>query len=285
MFYGAATKSFLLFLLALLAIPSAGTSSDWQALSPGLEIRSLPISDQNSSSNASITILRIDPKFWELEVAAISQTGESHGHTAREWCTKQNFTAAINAGMFAADQRTHLGYLRDHGHINSGKLNAYQSVAVFHPQETRELPPYRILDLDDPAINLKTSLSSYDSAAQNLRLIKRPGLNQWPRQSRKWSEAALGEDSAGHILFIFSRVPLSMHDFNRHLLEAGIGIVAAQHLEGGPEAQLYLRVGKVEMEIFGSYETSFLENDQNAIAWPVPNVFGIRPRSHPPGEQ
>ncbi len=70
-----------------------------------------------------------------------------------------------------------------------------------------------------------------------------------------------------------------MHDLNQELLSAGIGLVAAQHLEGGPEAQLYLHVGKVEFEMFGSYETSFREDDRNSAPWPIPNILGIRPRS------
>jgi hypothetical protein len=114
-----------------------------------------------------------------------------------------------------------------------------------------------------------------------LRLIKRPGTNQWTRQSRKWSEAALGEDSSGRILFIFSRSPFTMHDLNEELLSAGIGLVAAQHLEGGPEAQLYFHVGKTEHEMFGSYESGFRENDSNGKAWEIPNVLGVRPREKP----
>jgi hypothetical protein len=55
-------------------------------------------------------------------------------------------------------------------------------------------------------------------------------------------------------------------------------LVAAQHLEGGPEAQLYLHVGGTEIEMFGSYETSFKENDDNTAPWPVPNVLGVRLR-------
>jgi endonuclease YncB( thermonuclease family) len=86
------------------------------------------------------------------------------------------------------------------------------------------------------------------------------------------------KDSSGRILFIFSRTPFSMHDFNRELLSAGIGLVAAQHLEGGPEAQLYLHVGKAEQEMFGSFETSFHPNDANPAPWPIPNVLGVRAR-------
>ncbi len=67
-----------------------------------------------------------------------------------------------------------------------------------------------------------------------------------------------------------------MYELNHELLEAGIGLVALQHLEGGPEAQLYLKLGDHELELFGSYETGFTEEDDNDEAWPIPNVLGIR---------
>lgn len=109
-------------------------------------------------------------------------------------------------------------------------------------------------------------------------MIKRPETNQWNQQDKKWSEAAIGEDIAGRILFIFSRSPFSMHDLNHELLTSGIGIVTAQHLEGGPEAQFYLHFGNKEFDLFGSYETSFKEDDGNPTPWPIPNVIGIRPK-------
>jgi hypothetical protein len=115
---------------------------------------------------------------------------------------------------------------------------------------------------------------------QNLRLIKRPGSSAWGQQEKRWSEAALGEDSSGRILFIFSRSPFSMHDLNHELLSSGIGLVAAQHLEGGPEAQLYINAGDTQLEMFGSYETAFREDNSNSIAWPVPNVLGVRRRAN-----
>ena len=70
-----------------------------------------------------------------------------------------------------------------------------------------------------------------------------------------------------------------MHDLNQELPAADIGLVAAQHLEGGPEAQLYLQAGQTKLEMFGSYETFFREDDNNAAAWPVPNILGVRPRA------
>jgi hypothetical protein len=266
-------------LVSLLSCLEADTSSGWQLLSPGMELQYLAVTRPNLTTGARLTVLRIDPHLWELELMGTSRTGETSGHTAREWCEAQKLTAAINAGMFKTDGKTHVGFMRFREHLNNGRVNSYQSVAAFDARDPGSLAPFRIFDLDRPGVTLASILKDYRSAVQNLRLIKRPGANQWSPQDRMWSEAALGEDSSGRVLLLFSRAPFSMHDLNQQLLSAGIGLVAAQHLEGGPEAQLYLRVGEMQLESFGSYETSFQENNSNAKPWPIPNVLGVRPRS------
>jgi hypothetical protein len=285
-----ATAFFLVVLAAVSAlsrqnVPTkrSGTAAQgglgWKAVELGMELRFLGAQKEGVQGNSPIAILRIDPALWDLEVLGTSRTGESSGHTARDWCQQHNLTAAINAGMFEADQKTHLGYLRYREHINNSHQNNYQSVAAFDPRDSADGSRFRIFDLDVPGVTLQGILKDYASLVQNLRLVKRTGQNQWGQQVRRWSEAALGEDRDGRILFIFSRVAFSMHDLNQELLASDIGLVAAQHLEGGPEAQLYVQAGQTKLEMFGSYETSFREDDNNAAAWPVPNILGVRPRA------
>src|SRR6516225_795928 len=251
----------------------------WKTVEPGMELRFLVAQKEGVQSKSRIAVLRIDPARWDLEVLGTSRTGESSGHTARDWCQRHNLTAAINAGMFGTDQKTHLGYLRYREHVNNSHQNNYQSVAAFDPRDSAVASRFRIFDLDAPGVAFQGILKDYASLVQNLRLVKRTGQNQWGQQERRWSEAALGEDRDGRILFIFSRVAFSMHDLNQELLASDIGLVAAQHLEGGPEAQLYVRAGGVEKELYGSFETSFQENDSNRLAWPIPNVLGVQPRT------
>ena len=50
--------------------------------------------------------------------------------------------------------------------------------------------------------------------------------------------------------------------------------MCAQHLEGGPEASLYLKYKDIELVYVGGYETSFL-NDTNFGLWKIPNIIGI----------
>ena len=56
------------------------------------------------------------------------------------------------------------------------------------------------------------------------------------------------------------------HDLNIEPLRLGIGLVAAQHLEGGPQAQLYIHVGDVEFDISGSHGKSFREVDGISVS-------------------
>jgi uncharacterized protein YigE (DUF2233 family) len=271
----------LIFIILLeLVIRSTVLPDDnrWRSLAPGMDIQILESGKSGSEGDSKVTVLRIDPDRWELLFAGISQAGNEPCKTAREWCKSRGLIAAINAGMFDSDYRTHVGYLRSKGHINNSHVNNYQSVIAFDPDKGEGLQQFRIFDLDDTGVTVKSILQDYSSAIQNLRLIKKPGINVWNQQDRKWSEAAIGEDSKGRILFIFSRSPFSMHDLNDILLKSGVGIVAAQHLEGGPEAQLYLHIGDTELELCGSYETSYNENNNNTSAFPIPNIIGLRPR-------
>jgi len=48
------------------------------------------------------------------------------------------------------------------------------------------------------------------------------------------------------------RRPFSLYNLNKELLESGIGIVAAQHLEGGLEALLYMKTDDFEDVVTGA---------------------------------
>jgi hypothetical protein len=162
------TKPILLGVTLLLAVSfgfAADASSAWQSLAPGLELKYFKASKPSIVGDSRIAVLRMDPNLWELEVAGISQTGESTGHTAHEWCDKRKFVAAINAGMFAG------------------------------------------------------TAGGWDWAGG------RPASGRWTRGTT------------------------------------------------------LLHAGGTEIEMFGSYETSFKPNDDNAAPWPVPNVLGARLRA------
>src|SRR5215467_12509416 len=142
----------------------ADASSRWQALAPGMDIIRVQSRQPSMVGDSKITVLRVDPGLWELEVIGIAQTGETAGHTARDWAQKEKYAAVINAGMFEADNKTHLGYLRSRDHVYNGRVNSYRSVMAFDPHEGKKVPAVRILDLDSAGTDMQSILADYASA-------------------------------------------------------------------------------------------------------------------------
>lgn len=248
-----------LALLTLEAVPSL------RALAPGVEYGALPLPRKAEVGPSVLHVVRLDPDVVHLEVRAASITGGGN-RTAGRWCEDSGAVVAVNAGMYADDHRTHTGYLRVGRHTNSESwAKDYQSVLLLDPKLGA-----KIVDREDDA--LERLLPRYHTAAQNLRLLKHEKENVWQPTKRRWSEAAIAQDGKGRLLFVFSRSPYSMHRFNEMLARLPLGIVAAQHAEGGPEASLSIRTPGLSLDLSGSYETGFNEDDENRAQWRIPNV-------------
>ena len=235
-------------------------SLSWKTLQPGVEY----------TTTSGIHVVRIDPSKATLDVGLASEKGALR--TAAQWSRDAHLSVVINLGMFQNDRRSNVGYLRHGTHLNNPHFNDYRSVLAAGPG-------MQWIDFD-PA-KKTADLSKYNIVVQNLRLIAGNRRNVWAQTNRQWSEAAVGADSHGRVLFLFCRAPHTMYDFNELLLRLPLDITQAMHVEGGPEASLSIHAGGVDLDLAGSYETGFMENNTNAQQWPIPNVLGVvaqRPR-------
>ncbi len=236
----------------------------WTPIAPGVEYANL----------SELHVVRVDPARAKLK-AVTASAFDRRSRTAGAWCDRQHLAAAINLGMYLDDHLSNVGYARLGAHVNQPHWNdKYQSVLAFAPKKPG-LPAAAIVDLDEPGA--RERLADYDSVIQNLRLVRAPRKNVWSAQPRRWSESAVAIDGAGRILFIFARAAHTMFDFNRLLLSLPLGVVAAMHVEGGPEASLSVR-GPLKLDLNGSFESGFIENDASGAQWEIPNVLGVESR-------
>jgi hypothetical protein len=259
--------------LAVILAPMAWSSPkvQWRLLQPGVELAVIALHPEAAQPSTSLYAVRVDPDRALLQPALASEMG-SGPRTAAEWCRKAAFSVAINLGMFQPDHSSNVGYLRHARHLNNARFNAYQAVLALNPTE-KGLPRTLWLDLDQ--VKPAKDLDRYDVVVQNLRLIAANRKNVWAQSDRRWSEAALALDSRGRLLFLFSRAPYSMREFNNLILNLPLDITRAMHLEGGPEASLSIHVPGLNLDLCGSYETGFRLDDTNLQQWPIPNVLGV----------
>jgi hypothetical protein len=250
--------------IAPLFLLVAAEAVTWKPLQPGVEYAAV------GPEATRLHLVRIDPARAPLEVAMAS-AGDGRARTAGEWCRERKLAVAINMGMYRDDKRTNAGHAHAPGHVNNPRWNPKYNSALAVTGGAAAM-----IDLDDPAA--KKGLQDYPTLIQNLRLIRAPGRGVWTEQDRRWSEAAVAVDGERRVLFVFSRSPHSMYEFNRRLLALPLGIRAAMHVEGGPEASLSIHAGGVDLDLNGSYETGFNENDDEREQWPIPNVLAVRQR-------
>lgn len=262
----------------LVAPRAAGAMAEgarWRPLGRGIEYAAISVDRPASAGECGDGVLhavRVDPAAARLR-AVMASEHDRRTRTAGEWCRDFDLAVAINLGMFQTDYLSNVGYARDGDHVNHGRwVETYKAAVAFGPREAG-VPAAAIVDLDEPGA--RDDLDRYETVVQNLRLVRAPGRNVWSRQERRWSEAALAQDGEGRLLFLFTRTPFTMWELNRILVEPPLRVVRAMHLEGGPEASLSIHAGGVDLDLCGSFETGFNEDDAVSAQWPIPNVLGV----------
>lgn len=256
----------------LAGAPAEPGPAAWRVLEPGLELGQFVSPRKSRLGDSIVRVLRIDPEFFELRLLNASAPGQGRPQSARDWCRSNGLVAAVNASMYQTDHRKSVSMMRTRTHVNNPSLSKDKAVLGFDRLDA-SVPPAQIIDRE--CQDFDALRAHYGTLVQSIRMISCERRNVWAPQSREWSTAAIGIDTRSRVLFIHSRSPFSTHDLIEILLGLPIELRRAMYVEGGPEAQLYVQSGGREMEFLGSYETGFKEADDNAFAWPVPNVVGI----------
>ena len=250
-------------------------AATWTSLEPGLDLGELEAPRKAAVGDSVIRLLRIDPARFEFRLLNASAPGQGGSLTAREWVRHNGLVAAINAGMYQADHSTGVSLQRSRDHTNNPRLSKDKAVLAFDPLDDG-LPPVQIIDRE--CQDFDALKGRYAALVQNIRMISCTGKNVWSQQPARWSTAALATDARGRILFIHVRSPYSVHDLIDNLMTLPLDLKSAMYLEGGTEAQLYIKSGERQFEFLGSHGTLSRDDGDAPRARPIPNVIGIARR-------
>lgn len=253
----------------------------WQKLEPGLALGEFLSPLRSDVGDSMIRVLRIDPAYFDLRLMNASNSEEKRPMTAAEWARRYDLVAAINPSMYQEDHSRSVSLMKTGSHVNNSYLSKDRAVLAFDRLD-ESVPPVQIIDRD--CQDFDALQQRYGTLVQSIRMISCDGRNVWTPQSRRWSTSAIGIDRRGRALFIHVRSPYSTHDLIGILQDLPLDLHNAMYTEGGPEAQLFIRSGGVEMQFVGSFESGFVDNDDNATAWPVPNIVGAVRRAIPDRE-
>lgn len=250
---------------------------NWLQLAPGLDYAYAEAPIACNIGDSHFSILRADSAYYFAEILSNKNTGRPN-KTAEEWAESYRLRAVINAGMYQMDHATNVGYMNAGLKKNNGRFSKDKAFfASGINSEEKGLPQWQIIDRD--CQDWEHLVKQYANVSQGIRMLNCSRANVWGQQQKYWSMVAVGTDSKGRMLFLFCRSPYSVHDFIAMAKELPIDIQRCMYLEGGPEASFYVQTADTIIGKMGSFETDFLETDDNIDFWSIPNVIGLRAKA------
>ncbi len=258
-----------------------GAEGPWRLLEPGLDLGTFVAPLAPAAGDSLVRVLRIDPRRFEFRLLNASAPDQGRSLTAREWCLRNDLVAAINASMYQADLETSVSLMRTRAHTNNPRPSKDRTILAFDRQDG-SVPEAQIIDRE--CQDFEALRKHYGSLVQSIRMISCRGENVWRQQPQRWSTAAIATDRSGRVLFIHVRSRYSVHDLIDILLGLPLEIKNAMYVEGGSEAQVYVKSGDLELDLVGSHAPDAKGEAAGPAAHPLPNVVGIarRSRSAPP---
>lgn len=245
----------------------------WEGLGDGLCFGVMSTHTNSKYGDNKVYVLKINPDVYQLDLLS-AKNRNTENKSVKEWSEEYGLVAAINAGMYRADRKTNMGFMKNHDRVNNPTINNnYKSILAFNRKNT-DVPKVQIIDLQ--AQNFKDYKDQYDSFTQCIRMVNTQQQNVWQQSHKKFSMVSIGMDKKGNVLFIFTRTPHTVHDFVNILLQSDLDIYNMMYLEGGPEASFYVKTKDFEFGLMGSYETGFIEDDGNEELIAIPNIIGVK---------
>lgn len=211
---------------------STPAPSDWEALQPGLEQRTLEIIEDGQYLE-SLYILRLEPEYFEFSVAY-----DPRGLTLDAWQTQTGALIVINGGYFRLEGEQYtpngLTVIEDTPMGSSfGDFGGMFAVTNSGP-ELRWLAqqPY------NPNEALHSALQSFPI------LVKPGGELGFPAEHEDNISArrtVIAQDRAGRILLMIApQGNLTLHQLSAYLTNAKLDLDIAINLDGGPSSGILL---------------------------------------------
>jgi hypothetical protein len=276
---------FILILLAVLAVLAEANEPakklGWQPLDKGIELGIFRSPLTSNVGDSLVRVLRIDPKHYRLRLLNTSAIPNGSPITPKQWCQQNGLTAVINASMYQTDYKTSVSLMRKKGHINNPRLSKDMTILAF---DRLDSSVSEVKMIDRQCEDFEFWKKKYTTLVQSIRMISCTGKNVWKQQPRRWSTSAIGIDAKSNVLFIHVRSLYSTHDLINILKVLPLNISRAMYTEGGPQAQLYIKVQNQEFEFVGSYEVGSSDANKGSLSWPLPNVIGISKRQPEPNQ-
>jgi len=221
------------------AITQGTRGPRWQTLQSGVEFAMIRGEPYCRSGSSDIAVLRLDPARVRLRAHHYTLQPDGAPLPLKEWQRRTRALAVFNAGQYYPDL-SYMGILVCDGRVVSSRLHPrFRAALVASPVSGG--PGARVLDLEQS--RLDPERPGWRQVAQSFMLFDRGGATRVRKTSQVARRTVVAEDRHGHLLTITSEGGYTLWDFARLLQSSPLQLSHAMAMDGGHEAELYVKVG------------------------------------------
>jgi hypothetical protein len=222
-----------------------------------------------------LDLVRADLHRYRMRMVLASRDGEAR--PAPRWLEDLHLVAAVNAGMFH-EGGTSVGLLVDGDHVNQERDNAkLGGYLAFGPRDPAAAPVV-VTGRTCDGFDLDALRRAYASVTQSYRLLGCDGGAIAWADPKYYSAAAVGVDRDGKLVMVHVRAPFLMREVSAALARPELRLAGALFVEGGPEATVAVDGADGDLTLVGSYESGFVEDNDNVRPWSLPNLIALEAR-------
>lgn len=228
--------------------------SGWLDLAPGLEQRTLRVTNPAGDIIETMTLLRIEPANYQFDV--LYTPGKAR--TVQQWAADSGAAVTLNAGYYTPE------YIATGLVVVDGASHG-QSYSDFGGMLAVRQDGVQVRGLSDLPYDPNEALMA---AVQSFPMLIWPGgVLGFPEEDGVPARrTVIGQDRAGRIVIaVCPTGGFTLHELAIYLLQSDLDLAAALNLDGGTSSGLSLSFGAERIEI--------------PSIVPVPAVITIRPKT------
>jgi Phosphodiester glycosidase len=251
-----------------------------RTLAPGVTAERRPVAGTPAIAGVDpcLDLVRVDLVANRLRILAAARDGGAR--PAPRWVDDFDLTAVVNLGMFADDGAPVALAVDGAGALEPRDRRKFGGFLAWDPADPVD-PPVALAGRGCPGFALGALRRRYRAVVQGYRLLGCAGGAIAWKDPKRYSAAAVGVDRAGRLVLVHVRAPFTMRELSAALADPALGLAGAIFVEGGPEASLVVRGPGGRLDRMGSFETGFVETDDNRRFWDLPNVLAVSRRDPP----
>lgn len=242
----------------------------WKSLEPGVEFGTFRGEPYCRRGSSQIALLRLDPGKADLRVYHCSRQPDHRPLTPLEWQHRLGAVAVFNAGQYYPDL-SYMGVLVCGGDVVSDRPHPGFRAALVASPVTGERAAH-VLDLD--RISIESERLKWREVAQSFMLFDRHGSPRVRRSELIANRTAVAEDRRGRIVVAATEGGYTLWEFARLLERSPLGLTHAMSMDGGREAELYVRSTGFRYANFARWEQA----ESADAAAPLPAVVAVSVR-------